>query len=79
MKEKVIKPKSEKRARPGRISRMRDFFKGVWLELTKKVKWPTRHEMVQYTIIVILFVAFWAAYVGLWDFIFAKGVEFIIK
>ncbi|MGB9694433.1 MAG: preprotein translocase subunit SecE [Caldisericaceae bacterium] len=56
-----------------------DFLKGVWFELTQRVKWPTRKELTQYTIVVVAFIVFWAAYIGLWDFIFAKGVELITK
>jgi preprotein translocase subunit SecE len=56
-----------------------DFLKGVWFELTQRVKWPSRKELTQYTIVVVSFIIFWSLYIGLWDFIFAKGVELITK
>lgn len=58
---------------------MKDFFKGVWIELIKRVKWPNRKEMVNYSVVVISFIIFWSIYIGLWDFVFAKFVEFIVK
>ncbi len=57
----------------------KDFFKGVWIELSQRVKWPTRKELMNYTVVVLSFVIFWALYVGIWDFIFAKGVELITR
>ena len=53
--------------------------KGVWLELTKKVIWPSGKELWNYTVIVLAFVIFWAVYIGLWDMLFAKGLEALVK
>ncbi len=57
----------------------KDFLKGVWIELTKKVIWPSGKELWNYTIIVLAFVVFWAVYIGLWDMLFAKGLEAIVR
>ncbi|MBP8613184.1 MAG: preprotein translocase subunit SecE [Candidatus Atribacteria bacterium] len=64
---------------PKRTNRFADFIKGVWVELRYRVKWPTRKEMVQYTTVVLGFVVFWALYIGLWDFLFAKLLTLIVK
>ncbi|MDR0851598.1 MAG: preprotein translocase subunit SecE [Clostridiales Family XIII bacterium] len=42
-----------------RKGRMKEYFKGVKVE-TKKVVWPTRKELVSYTVIVIFTCAFFA-------------------
>jgi preprotein translocase subunit SecE len=54
----------------GRIAR---FFREVVAEL-RKVIWPTRKELLTYTAVVVVFVAFMLAIVGLLDLGFAKGV-----
>lgn len=58
---------------------LKDFFKGVWIELVKRIKWPNRKEMINYSIIVISFIIFWSIYIGVWDFVFAKLVELIVQ
>ncbi len=55
---------------PGRIVR---FLKEVVAEL-RKVIWPTRKEMITYTTVVLIFVAFMVALVALLDLVFAQGV-----
>jgi preprotein translocase subunit SecE len=40
----------------------------------RKVIWPTRNELVTYTIVSITFVTSMVAFVGLLDYIFTKGV-----
>jgi len=80
MKERISVRRSEhNELKPSRGSRVKDFLKGIWVELSQRVKWPTRKELLQYTIVVIIFVVFWATYIGIWDFLFAKGVELIVK
>jgi len=44
----------------------------------KHVKWPTRKETIVYTVAVIAIAILVAYYLGLWDIIFAKGLEQII-
>jgi len=40
----------------------------------RKVIWPTRNELVTYTIVSITFVTGMVAFVGLLDYLFTKGV-----
>ncbi len=59
--------------RPNMFARFGRFLREVVAEL-RKVIWPTRNQMVTYTIVVIVFVAFMVALVGVLDLLFAKGV-----
>ena len=52
---------------------LRRFLREVVAEL-RKVIWPGRRELITYTTVVILFVAFMVALVSGLDLIFAKGV-----
>jgi len=40
----------------------------------RKVIWPTRNELVTYTIVSIVFVTAMVALVSLYDFVFTKSV-----
>jgi preprotein translocase subunit SecE len=40
----------------------------------RKVIWPTRNELVTYTIVSVTFVVFMISFVGLLDYLFTKGV-----
>ena len=59
--------------RPNMFARFSRFLREVVAEL-RKVIWPTKNQMVTYTIVVIAFVAFMVALVGVLDLLFAKGV-----
>jgi preprotein translocase subunit SecE len=51
------------------------FLKDVRIEL-RKVTWPTRKDLFQSTIVVIVAVAIAGAYTGALDFIFSRIVQF---
>jgi preprotein translocase subunit SecE len=53
---------------PGRVAL---YNRQVVSEL-RKVIWPTRNELVTYTIVSITFVTFMVAFVGLLDYVFTK-------
>ena len=59
--------------KPNVFARFGRFLREVVAEL-RKVIWPTRNQMVTYTIVVIVFVVFMVALVGVLDLLFAKGV-----
>jgi preprotein translocase subunit SecE len=50
------------------------FFAGAWSEL-KKVRWPTRKELVSYTIVVLVTVAFVTLYFYVIDLGLSQLVE----
>ena len=70
--QKDQKPKKERRFHPIR------FLKEVVAEL-KKVTWPTRKDLVSYTIAVIVFVVLISVVVGVLDFVFQQGFLLIVR
>ena len=48
---------------PGRIARP---FKNMWHELTK-VTWPSKQDLIRYTLIVLAFLVFMGVVIGLLD------------
>ncbi len=55
-----------------------NYFKATAAEM-KQVSWPTQKQAFVYTIIVILVSVFVSLFLGVFDFIFAEGVNFIIN
>ena len=65
--------------RPGRgslPSRFVRFLREVVAEL-RKVIWPTRNQLVTYTIVVLVFVSFMVGLVSGLDYLFGRGVLFL--
>ena len=65
--------------RPGKTSpfaRLTRFLREVVAEL-RKVIWPTRSQLVNYTLVVLVFVAIMVAYVAGLDLLFAQGVTLL--
>ncbi len=58
---------------PNILSRISRYLREVVAEL-RKVIWPSRNQMVTYTLVVIVFVVFMVALVYALDLVFAKGV-----
>jgi preprotein translocase subunit SecE len=58
---------------PGMGARVSTYNRQVVAEL-RKVIWPTRNELVTYTIVSIVFVTAMVALVALYDYLFTKGV-----
>jgi preprotein translocase subunit SecE len=55
------------------IARLQRFLREVVAEL-RKVHWPTRRQIVVYTFVVLVFVAFMVSLVAGLDWVFAKAV-----
>ena len=60
---------AEKRKRAG----IRQFLREVRLEL-KKVDWPSRRELISYTVVVLATLIVTTAYVAGLDFVFSKAI-----
>ena len=63
--------------RPARVSlpkRLVRFLREVITELGKVI-WPSRNQLVTYTIVVLVFVSFMVALVALLDFLVGRGVN----
>lgn len=55
------------------------FFRDVRVELAK-VTWPTRQELVRYTLIVIGMTVVLSIFLGFWDFVFQYVLQhYILK
>ena len=54
------------------------YLKDTRAELTH-VKWPTQQQTIMYTVAVILVSVGVAFYVSFFDFIFSKGLSFLIN
>jgi preprotein translocase subunit SecE len=66
--------RDRKESGPGFFSRIFRFLKEVVAEL-RKVIWPTRKQMITYTAVVLVFVAFMVAVIAGIDFALIKGVQ----
>lgn len=62
----------------GKSKNMGKFLKNVKSEL-KKVNWPSRKDIANYTVVVLVFSGL--AAVGIWlaDLVFGEAIKFIIK
>jgi preprotein translocase subunit SecE len=71
--------KRDKRAEASLGTRIKGFFSFLWRFLRevvselRKVIWPTRKQLVTYTIVVVVFVSFMVALTFGLDLLFAKG------
>lgn len=68
--------RDHKETRPGLFSRIFRFLREVVAEL-RKVIWPTRKQMITYTAVVLVFVAFMVAVIAGLDLALAKGVAWL--
>ncbi|MDD5622972.1 MAG: preprotein translocase subunit SecE [Actinomycetota bacterium] len=59
-------------------SRIAKFIRDVIHEL-KKVTWPTRKALLNYTVVVIVTIIIFAVLLGLFDFGFIKLVDLLVK
>lgn len=60
---------------PGRVATP---FKNMWHEL-RKVTWPTRKELTNYTVIVLLFILVMSVLIGLLDLGASALVDLLIS
>jgi len=57
---------------------IRDFLKDVKVEM-KKVSWPSRDELVTYTVVVIIVVFILSVYIGVIDKVFGSFLELFLR
>lgn len=70
---KATAKRDRKEKRPSLLGRLMRFLREVVAEL-RKVIWPTRKQMITYTAVVLVFVAFMVAVISGLDIALAKGV-----
>jgi preprotein translocase subunit SecE len=61
----------QKKSKTWIFKRIKNFLKESWWEL-KRVSWPTRAEIFESVLIVILITIIVAIYLGLWDVFFSS-------
>lgn len=73
------KPQQKSRsAKPAEKRGFMRFLRDVRIELGK-VTWPTRKDLIQSTIVVLVAVAIATVYTGLLDVVFSKAVDLVLK
>ena len=60
------------------MSKTKEYFKDIKGEL-KHVIWPTKNQTLFYTLIVIALSLIIAYFLGIFDFIFSRGLEKLIS
>ena len=78
---KPARQKSKTPAKSGRAGEKRGlgkFLRDVRIELGK-VTWPTRKDLIQSTLVVLVAVGIATVYTGVLDFVFAKAVDVILS
>ncbi|OZM74832.1 preprotein translocase subunit SecE [Amycolatopsis antarctica] len=75
-KDKPTPKRDSKDKKASLFARIGRFVREVWAEL-RKVIWPTRKQMVTYTSVVLVFVAFMIGLVAVLDLVFLKGMDFV--
>jgi len=60
------------------MSKITEYFKETKAEL-KHVNWPTRKQTIFYTLIVLALSIIIAYFLGIFDFIFSRGIEKLIS
>lgn len=59
------------------MSKITEYFKETKTEL-KHVIWPSRHQTLYYTIIVVILSVVISYYLGIFDYIFSQGLVKVI-
>jgi preprotein translocase SecE subunit len=60
------------------MERIIKYFGDTVAEL-KQVSWPTQHQAMLYTVLVVAISVTVALFVGLSDFVFSKGINFLVN
>jgi preprotein translocase subunit SecE len=60
------------------FKRIRNYLADVWAEM-KKVSWVKRRELFTTTLVVIIFSTILAAFIGVFDFIFSRLLNLVLK
>jgi preprotein translocase SecE subunit len=45
----------------------------------KHVSWPTNKQTIVYTVLVVVISAIAALYIGIFDFVFQRGLDWFVK
>jgi preprotein translocase subunit SecE len=59
------------------LGKVLNYFKESWQELSKVV-WPTRKQVIEITIAVLIISAVVSVFLGFFDFVLNKGLEYLV-
>jgi len=59
--------------------RLSKWIRSMWTEIRYRVTWPRPRELMKSGATILVFVAFWALYVGAWDYLFAAALKWLIQ
>lgn len=76
-KAKATSPSKTPAAKGQTGDNIKKFFKGAWAEL-KKVHWPSRQELINYTLVVLVTVIIISAIIFAVDSLLSKVLDIII-
>ena len=74
---KIAKDSQTKQGRKKQTGRMKTFFKGVWSEL-KKVHWPDKKQIFNYTGIVLATCLAFALVISLFDWVVSSLLNLVL-
>ena len=60
------------------VQRAKQFYSDVRSEM-RKVSWPAKQEVMGTTIVVVVAVFFFGFYLGLVDYVLARGLDWVLK
>jgi len=72
----VSNPKANK---PTAGTRFKNWTRSVWSELRHRVTWPGPRELAKSSVTILVFVIFWAVYIGVFDYLFAGALNWLVK
>jgi len=61
----------------GFFKKIKNFFKEVKLEFINRTVWPSKELMINSFVTVLIFIAFWAVIIGIFDYVFAWFLKMI--
>ena len=74
-----------KNTKPGFAQRIVNFFKGIGRSFKnmfhelKKVSWPTKKDLINYSVVVFVFMIIMGAIIGVIDFAAGELINLIVK
>ena len=81
----AAKAEEKKNAKPSIVKRCKNFFKGIgrfFLNMKhelKKVTWPTKKEIINYSLVVFAFIAIMTVIIGVFDIAASSLVGLITR
>lgn len=69
---------AEQAKKPGFFARISRSFKDMKGEL-KKVVWPTKKQIINNTVVVLVFVAVCSVFIGALDFVFTQVLSLLVN